>query len=187
MVLRANEARRSATSSCAGPKIRRKSLARNLPSLLAHSPKAARCYHSAKKPGTPKAQVLGSDGMGPSAIAKDELIASSQILQWDRCTLCSTANVSHVEAIRATRPQRKGPPERPMVPKASKAFSLAIALPCDASSLLADWLAAAGLMLALHWPSGPWPLDAGLWTLIVPLQRKPARKLPPSWIAENGS
>jgi hypothetical protein len=21
-------------------------------------------------------------------------------------------------------------------------------------------------MLALHWPSGPWPLDAGLWTLV---------------------
>jgi hypothetical protein len=104
--------------------------------------------------------------MGPSAIAKDELIAPSQTLQWDRCTLCSTANVSHVETIRATRPQRKGPPERPMVPKASKAFSLAIALPCDASSLHADWLAAAGLMLALHWPSRPWPLDAGLWTLV---------------------
>src|SRR5882672_5579832 len=53
-----------------------------------------------------------------------------------------------------------------MVPKASKAFSLAIALPCDASSLHAGWLAAAGLMLALHWPSGPRPLDAGLWTLV---------------------
>ena len=35
MVLRASEARRSATSSCAGPKIRRKSLARNFASLLA--------------------------------------------------------------------------------------------------------------------------------------------------------
>src|SRR6267378_6971511 len=68
MVLRANEPRRSATSLCAGPKIRRKSLARNLPSLLAANAVmvftnillAARCYHSAKKPGTPKAQVLGS-------------------------------------------------------------------------------------------------------------------------------
>src|SRR6478672_10103723 len=35
MVLRASEPRRSATSSCAGPKTRRKSLARNLPNLLA--------------------------------------------------------------------------------------------------------------------------------------------------------
>jgi hypothetical protein len=51
-------------------------------------------------------------------------------------------------------------------PKSLKGFSLAIALPCDASLLHADWLAAAGLMLALHWPSGPWPLDAGLWTLV---------------------
>jgi hypothetical protein len=51
-------------------------------------------------------------------------------------------------------------------PKSLKGFSLAAALPCDASLLHADWLAAAGLMLALHWPSGPWPLDAGLWTLV---------------------
>src|SRR5450759_1775412 len=35
MVPRAREPKRSATSSCAGPKIRRKSLARNLPNLLA--------------------------------------------------------------------------------------------------------------------------------------------------------
>ena len=48
-------------------------------------------------------------------------------------------------------------------PKSLKGFSLAIALPYDASSLHADWLAAAGLMLALHWPSGPWPL--GRWPL----------------------
>jgi hypothetical protein len=128
------------------------------------------CQHDQKQPG----QI---DGMGPSAIAKDELIAPSQTLQWDRCTLCGTANVSHVKTIRATRPQRKGPPARPMVPKASKAFSLAIALPCDASSLHADWLAAAGLMLALHWPSGPRPLDAGLWTLV------PSDTLPSALVA----
>src|ERR1700687_2406225 len=35
MVLRAKEPKRSAISSCAGPKTRRKSLARNLPNLLA--------------------------------------------------------------------------------------------------------------------------------------------------------
>src|SRR5216683_5539711 len=35
MVLRAKEPKRSALSSCAGPKTRRKSLARNLPNLLA--------------------------------------------------------------------------------------------------------------------------------------------------------
>src|SRR5258705_1288463 len=35
MVLRARAPKRSAMSSCAGPKTRRKSLARNLPSLLA--------------------------------------------------------------------------------------------------------------------------------------------------------
>src|SRR5690348_5018709 len=35
MVLRAKEPKRSAISSCAGPKTRRKSLARNLPSFLA--------------------------------------------------------------------------------------------------------------------------------------------------------
>src|SRR5881392_283455 len=35
MVLRAREPKRSAISSCAGPKTRRKSLARNLPNLLA--------------------------------------------------------------------------------------------------------------------------------------------------------
>jgi hypothetical protein len=29
-----------------------------------------------------------------------------------------------------------------------------------------DWLAAAGLMLALRWPPGHWPLDAGFWTLV---------------------
>ena len=50
-----------------------------------------------------------------------------------------------------------------MVPKASKTFRWQLALPCDASRLHADWLAAAGLMLALHWPSGPWPL--GRWPL----------------------
>src|SRR5206468_12642179 len=35
MVLRAKEPKRSAISSCAGPKTRRKSLARNLPNFLA--------------------------------------------------------------------------------------------------------------------------------------------------------
>ena len=64
-------------------------------------------------------------------------------------------------------PNQKGPPETTDGPKSLKGFSLAIALPCLAASILhADWLAGAGLMLALHWPSGPWPLDAGLWTLV---------------------
>src|SRR5450631_1913964 len=57
MVLRAKEPKRSAISSCAGPKTRRKSLARNLPNLLAaiaviaftDASKTARCYHLAKK------------------------------------------------------------------------------------------------------------------------------------------
>ena len=45
-------------------------------------------------------------------------------------------------------------------PKSLKGFSLAIALRCQ---LTARRLAGccAGLMLALHWPSGPWPL--GRW------------------------
>jgi hypothetical protein len=58
-------------------------------------------------------------------------------------------------ALRIAQPKRKGPPERPMVPKAQWL------LLCLASWLRTDWLAAAGLMLALHWPSGPWPLDIG--------------------------
>ena len=71
-----------------------------------------------------------------------------------------------VEAVRATRPQNEKDHRRDRWSQKLKGFSLAIALPYDASSLHADWLAAAGLMLALHWPSGPWPLDAGLWTLV---------------------
>jgi hypothetical protein len=63
-------------------------------------------------------------------------------------------------ALRIAQPKRKGPPERPMVPKAQWL------LLCLASWLRTDWLAAAGLMLALHWPSGPWPLDLGLWTSV---------------------
>ena len=73
---------------------------------------------------------------------------------------------SPVEAVRATRPQNEKDHRRDRWSQKLKGFSLAIALPYDASSLHADWLAAAGLMLALHWPSGPWPLDVGLWTLV---------------------
>src|SRR5437762_9934000 len=57
-------------------------------------------------------------------------------------------------------PKRKGPPERPMVRKVSKAF----AVPCQ---LTARRLAPlAGLMLALHWPSDPdlWTLAFGHWS-----------------------
>src|SRR6266705_1990683 len=58
MVLRAKAPKRSAMSSCAGPKTRRKSLARNLPNLLAANAvivftpiisKTVRCYHSGRK------------------------------------------------------------------------------------------------------------------------------------------
>jgi hypothetical protein len=47
--------------------------------------------------------------------------------------LISASDVGLVEIIRARDPKRKGPPERPMVPKASKAFRWQFALPCDAS------------------------------------------------------
>ena len=53
-----------------------------------------------------------------------------------------------------------------MVPKASRAFRWQ--LPCRATPVHCThtgWLLQ-GLMLALHWPFGPWPPDAGLWTLV---------------------
>ena len=55
--------------------------------------------------------------------------------------------------------QQKGPSERPMVPKAQKGFLWQLPLPCLAklaASRLGGLLA--GLMLALRWPFGPWPL-----------------------------
>ena len=57
-------------------------------------------------------------------------------------------------------PERKGPPERPMVPKASGAFRWQ--LPCRATPVHCTQTGRLlqGLMLALHWP-----LDPGLWTL----------------------
>jgi hypothetical protein len=48
-----------------------------------------------------------------------------------------------------------------MVRKASRAF----AVPCQLNCTQTGWLLA-GLMLALRWPSGPSPLDAGLRTQV---------------------
>ena len=86
-----------------------------------------------------------------------------------------------VEAVRATRPQNEKDHRRDRWSQKLKGFSLAIALPYDASSLHADWLAAAGLMLALHWPSGPWPL--GRW----PLDTGPVGRWLPSALVAFGA
>jgi hypothetical protein len=87
-------------------------------------------------------------------------------------------------ALRIARPNEKGPPERPMVPKASGAF----ALPCQ---FAADRLAAAaGLTLALHWPSGPWPLDPwpfGRWSRRTPVTIGIGRNRHSSLLARDGA
>ena len=61
-------------------------------------------------------------------------------------------------------PKRKGPPERPMVPKASKAFRWQ--WPCLAT--LVNWTQT-GWLLQCSLYTGlldPGPLDAGLWTQV---------------------
>ena len=71
------------------------------------------------------------------------------------------------ETIRVTRPQTKGPPERPMVPNASKAFRWQ--LPCltlrrqlTARRLAGCCRVDARFTLAFRTlASGRWPLDTG--------------------------
>src|SRR5450631_1573528 len=83
MVLRAKEPKRSAISSCAGPKTRRKSLARNLPNLLAaiaviaftDASKTARCYHLAKKLKGGRRWLVGTQ---PKRLPISEVVLARQ-------------------------------------------------------------------------------------------------------------
>ena len=72
-----------------------------------------------------------------------------------------------------------------MVPKAN---GFCLALPCQ---LAADRLAAAaGLMLALHWPSGPRPLDPlpfGHWSRRTPVTIGIGRYRHSSLLARDGA
>jgi len=77
------------------------------------------------------------------------------------------AYVGPVETICGTSPKRKGPPERPMVPKASKAFRsqlpyLALRRQLTARRLAGCCRVDARFTLAFRTPaSGRWPLDTG--------------------------
>src|SRR5450631_1975800 len=85
MVLRAKEPKRSAISSCAGPKTRRKSLARNLPNLLAaiaviaftDASKTARCYHLAKKLKGGRRWLVGTQ---PKHLPTSEVVLARQLV-----------------------------------------------------------------------------------------------------------
>ena len=108
MVLRAKEPKRSPISSCAGPKTRRKSLARNLPNFLAanavivftdHLQDGKRCYHFAKElKGEKRRSVRFQRERSPLGLTVPRmlLVCADEVIEKGRCLLrCMSPVLAH--------------------------------------------------------------------------------------------
>lgn len=108
MVLRAKEPKRSPISSCAGPKTRRKSLARNVPNFLAanavivftdHLQDGKRCYHFAKElKGEKRRSVRFQRERSPLGLTVPRmlLVCADEVIEKGRCLLrCMSPVLAH--------------------------------------------------------------------------------------------